>query len=84
MWRENKVIIDDKDEAARFLDEMAAARSLYLRIRSLNAGRTAVEFALDGAAAAIDMALAECHTVPKALLPPPASASGAQVAAQKP
>jgi hypothetical protein len=77
MWRENKVIIDDKGEAARFLDEMAAAQLLYVRIRSLNAGRTAAEFRLDGAAAAIDAALARCHVLPNGLQPLPAVTASA-------
>jgi hypothetical protein len=85
MWRDNKIVIDDKAEAARFLDEMAASRSLYVRIRSLNAGRTAAEFQLDGAAAAIDMALGDCHTVPNGLRPSDAAAvANAAVPAQNP
>lgn len=80
MWRENRVIIDDKGEAARFLDEMAASQLLYVRIRSLNAGRTAAEFRLDGAAAAVDTALARCHTLPRPLRTPSSLATAAATA----
>lgn len=66
MLSERKVVIENRTDAARFLDEMAASRLLYVRIRSLNAGRSAAEFRLDGAPAAIDMAMARCHTSPKA------------------
>jgi hypothetical protein len=69
MLSERKVVIEGRAEAARFLDEMAASQLLYVRIRSLNAGRTAAEFRLDGAAAAIDAGLSRCHALPKELRP---------------
>jgi hypothetical protein len=69
LTREARVVIENRAEAARFLDEMAASRVLYVRIRSLNAGRTAAEFHLDGAAAAIAQALPRCHTLPPPLRP---------------
>jgi hypothetical protein len=52
------VVIEDKAEVAQF--ELATSRVLYVRIRSLNAGRTAAEFKVEGAQAAIDAALAGC------------------------
>jgi hypothetical protein len=64
LMREARVVIENRADAARFLDEMAVSRTLYVRIRSLNAGRTAAEFELDGAAAAIAQALPRCHTLP--------------------
>jgi hypothetical protein len=68
--RNGKVVIESRTDAARFLDEMATSQRLYVRIRSLNDGRSAAEFTLDGAAAAIEQALARCHTLPAALRPP--------------
>ena len=38
---------------AQFVGELATSSVLYVRIRSLNAGRTAAEFKVDGAPAAI-------------------------------
>jgi hypothetical protein len=40
---------------------MSGSRTLYVRIRSLNAaGRTTAEFNLEGAAAAVQAAFADC------------------------
>jgi hypothetical protein len=54
------VVIEEKDDVAQFVNELATSNVLYVRIRSLNAGRTTAEFQLDGAPAAIESALAEC------------------------
>lgn len=54
------VIIEDQAAVARFIGELAGAKTLYVRIRSLNAGRTSAEFQLDGAAAAVQAAFADC------------------------
>ena len=54
------VVIEDKAEVAQFVSELATSKVLYVRIRSLNAGRTAAEFKVEGAQAAIDAALAGC------------------------
>lgn len=54
------VVIEDKTDVARFVSELATSKVLYVRIRSLNAGRTTAEFRLDGAAAAIEAGLAGC------------------------
>ncbi len=62
------VVIEDRAEVAQFLREMETSASLYVRIRSLNMGRTAAEFRLNGAADAVKEALAAC---PPALAPPP-------------
>lgn len=40
--------------------DMSGSRTLYVRIRSLNAGRTTAEFSLEGAAAAVQAAFADC------------------------
>ncbi len=58
---------------AQFVDELATSGVLYLRIRSLNAGRSSAEFRLDGAPAAIDAAFAGCPLSPA---PPAKRASG--------
>jgi hypothetical protein len=55
-----KVIIEDPAEVAPFISEMAASKTLYVLIRSLNAGRTSAEFKLEGASEAIKAALATC------------------------
>lgn len=59
------VVIEDTAEVARFAAELAGAATLYVRIRSLNAGRTSAEFAVAGAPPAIAAAYAECP-LPKA------------------
>lgn len=65
------VVIEDPTEVAQFVSEMATSHSLYVRVRSLNAGRTSAEFAVDGAPAAIEAALADCPAQsPTAATPP--------------
>jgi hypothetical protein len=54
------IIIEDKVAVAQFIDELVNSNTLYLRIRSLNQGRTTAEFRVAGAAAAVQAALAEC------------------------
>ena len=61
------VIIEDDKEVAEFIRELATAKILYIRIRSFNAGRTAAEYKVDGAPAAIAAAYAGCPVKP----PPP-------------
>src|SRR3954471_22189904 len=56
----NVMVIEDKIAVAQFIDELVSSNLLYLRIRSLNAGRTTAEFRVAGAAAAVQAALAEC------------------------
>lgn len=67
------VVIEDKNEVAQFAGELATSNVLYVRIRSLNAGRTSAEFRVAGAPAAIDAAFARCP-LPTA---PPAKRTGA-------
>lgn len=62
------VVIEEKADVARFASDLRDSKVLYLRIRSLNAGRTTAEFKLDGSAAAIEAGFAGCP-VPGA--PPP-------------
>jgi hypothetical protein len=54
------VVIEDRAEIARFVGELADARSLVIRIRSLSSGRTTAEFKVEGAPAAIEAAFAGC------------------------
>lgn len=60
LQKADAVVIEDKAEVAQFVSEMATSHSLYIRLRSLNAGRTSAEFTVDGAPAAIEAALADC------------------------
>lgn len=54
------IVIEDKTAVAQFVDELMTSNLLYLRIRSLNAGRTTAEFRVAGAAAAVQAGFAEC------------------------
>jgi hypothetical protein len=54
------IVIEDKAEVARFTSELATSNVLYVRIRSLNAGRSSAEFQLAGAPAAIHAGFAGC------------------------
>lgn len=54
------VIIEDKEEMARFVGEMTTSKMLYVLIRSITVGRTSAEFPIDGAPTAINAALAGC------------------------
>jgi hypothetical protein len=54
------LVIEDKAAVAQFVDELVNSSTLYVRIRSLNSGRTTAEFRVAGAAAAVQAALAEC------------------------
>jgi hypothetical protein len=56
----NVIVIEDKTAMAQFVDELVSSNVLYLRIRSLNAGRTTAEFRVVGAAAAVQAAFAGC------------------------
>lgn len=56
------VVIEDNAEVEQFLGELATSKLLYVRIRSLNAGRSSAEFKLDGAPTAIEEALSQCRS----------------------
>jgi hypothetical protein len=66
------VMIEDRAAVAQFVGELATSNALYVRIRSLNAGRSTAEFNLEGAPAAIEAALAGCPATPPAPPPQPA------------
>lgn len=73
-----RVIIEDKNEVAQFVGEMATSNVLYVLIRSINRGSTSAEFHLDGASAAIGAAFAGCPISParhagRAPMPHPAA-----------
>jgi hypothetical protein len=58
------IVIEDKAAVGRFVGDLAGSNTLYVRIRSLNAGRTTAEFRLDGAEAAVQAAFADCAGTP--------------------
>jgi hypothetical protein len=72
------VIVDDKAEVAQFVSELATSNELYVRIRSLTAGRSTADFRLDGAPAAISAAYAGC---PVQTAQPPKAAAKKHVSA---
>jgi hypothetical protein len=58
------IVIEDKTAVAQFVDELVSSNVLYLRMRTLNAGRTTAEFRVAGAAAAVQAGFAECPVTP--------------------
>ena len=54
------IVIEEPAALATFLSELPGSRRLYIRIRSLLAGRTAAEYSLEGSEAAIKAAFANC------------------------
>ena len=54
------ILIDDKTEVARFLDELASSSLLLVRVNSLFAGRSTAEFRVHGAPPAIEAITAGC------------------------
>jgi hypothetical protein len=58
------IVIEDKAAVAQFVDELVNSNTLYLRIRSLNGGRTTAEFRVAGSPAAVQAAFAECPVTP--------------------
>ena len=55
------VVIDDKRETGPFLAELEQSAVLYLIVNSLTQGRTAAEFPVAGASAALAAVRAVCH-----------------------
>ncbi len=58
--RQKVIVFDTAAEVARFVEDMRDARSLYLRITSLNVGNITARFPVHGARHAIDAAFAAC------------------------
>jgi hypothetical protein len=56
-------VIENGPDVAQFLSELADAKILYVRIRSLGFGRTTAEFNVEGARAAIAATTAHCPPV---------------------
>ena len=54
------VVIEEKADVAHFVSELTTSEVLYVRIRSLNSGRSTAEFHLKGAPAAIEAGYAGC------------------------
>jgi hypothetical protein len=54
------VVIEDRAGVAQFVNDLATSEVLYVRIRSLNTGRSSAEFRLNGAPAAIEAGFAGC------------------------
>jgi len=54
------IVIEDAAAVAQFTQELASSKSLVVRIRSLNAGRTVADFQTDGGKAAMEAVLAHC------------------------
>jgi hypothetical protein len=67
------VAIEEPADVAQFVSELATSSVLYIRIRSFNVGRTAAEFKVDGAPAAIASAYAACPVKPPDQIPPMAA-----------
>ena len=65
-------VIEKRADVAQFVSDLAASNLLYVRIRSLNAGRSSAEFNLEGAPTAIEAAYAGC---PISTEPSPKTAS---------
>lgn len=62
--RQKTIAIDDKAEIARFVDELATSKTLFLRIASLTVGGFSAKFPVNGAPAAIEAAFAGCPLSP--------------------
>jgi hypothetical protein len=58
------IVIEDKAAVEQFVADLTGSRALYFRVRSLTAGRTTVEFPLEGSAAAMQAAFAGCPVTP--------------------
>lgn len=59
------VVIDDRADVAHFVSDLEGSSKLYVRIRSLNAGRTSAEFNVEGYPAAVQAAFADCPLTPE-------------------
>jgi hypothetical protein len=54
------LIIEEPAALAQFMSELPGSKILYMRIRSMQAGRTSAEYALAGSEAAVQAAFANC------------------------
>jgi hypothetical protein len=60
LYQANTVVLEERTAVAQFLADLVTSKTLFVRIRSLNVGRSVAEFEVDGARAAVDAALGEC------------------------
>jgi hypothetical protein len=58
------IVIEQQAAVAKFAQELAGSKRLYLRVTSLFAGQTTAEFFVHGAADAMDTAYADCSPTP--------------------
>lgn len=54
------IVIEEPDAIALFVAELEKAKTLYVRIRSINGGRTSVTYPVEGAWGAVRAAFANC------------------------
>lgn len=73
------VMIEDRAEVIRFAKEISGSRTVVVRIRSINAGRTIADFAIDGADAAIEAGFAGCPLTEPPAPQPDTKKRGAKV-----
>jgi hypothetical protein len=59
------IVIENRPAVAQFVADLAGSRLLFVRLRSLNGGRTAAEFKVDGNDAAVQAAYADCPLTPE-------------------
>ena len=59
-----QVVIEEKAALAVFMSELASAKTLYVRLRSMILGRTSAEYLLEGSGAAIEAAFSKCPMPP--------------------
>jgi len=64
------ITMEDPDAIAQFIAELEKAQTLYVRIRSINGGRTAVEYPVHHAWGALRAAFARCGMPAPARLDP--------------
>lgn len=59
------IVIEEKADVEKFLEELASSSLLFVRVSSLYAGRNTAEFRLNGAPEAIAAAYTHCPTKPE-------------------
>ena len=60
------VVLEDRADVLQFINDLRGSKALYVRIRSLNAGRTSLDLPkLEGSDEAIDAAYAGCALEPQ-------------------
>lgn len=67
------VVIEDKAAVAQFVSELKGSSKLYMRLRSLTAGRSSAEYPLVGSEEAVQAAFSKCSMQAS---PPPSQPQG--------